>query len=246
MSALQTNLEFIPFNHPLTNLWAHEMAHKGELKEHFMTNENSKTQTAPATQTKAAEEEIPEISSEQLIKLALEMGPLIVFFITNWNAGIFWGTGFFMIATAIALTISQMKYGRIPLMPLVTGIFLFVFGSLTLWLQDDLFIKLKPTIANALFATILFAGLVYGKSFLKYVLGEVLSLSDKGWRLLTIRWALFFVFLAILNEFVWRMYSTDFWVSFKVFGLMPITFAFAIFQIGIIKKYELKENDTTK
>jgi intracellular septation protein len=121
----------------------------------------------------------------------------------------------------------------------VTGIFVLVFGGLTLWLQDDHFIKIKPTIVNGLFAAILFGGLVTGRLFLKIVFGDVMRLSEEGWRSLTVRWALFFVFLAILNEIIWRGFSTDAWVAFKVFGIMPITFLFAIAQIGLLKRYEL-------
>jgi len=198
------------------------------------------TQPSPPSSGETKKTDTPEISSEQLIKLALEMGPLIVFFITNWYGGIFWGTGTFMIATVVALTLSRWKYGRIPLMPLITGVFVLVFGSLTIWLHDDLFIKLKPTIVNTLFASILFTGLVFGHSLLKYIFSEVLNLRDEGWRILTIRWAFFFVFLAILNEIIWRSFSTDFWVTFKVFGLMPITFTFALAQVGLIQKYEKK------
>lgn len=189
---------------------------------------------------RASHTDAPEISSDQLIKLALEMGPLLAFFLTNWNAGIFWGTGVFMGVTVIALSVSRVMYGRIPLMPLVTGIFVLVFGALTLWLHDDLFIKLKPTIVNTLFSMILFGGLLFGVSLLKYLFGEILKLKEEGWRVLTLRWACFFLFLAVLNEFVWRYFSTDFWVAFKVFGLMPITFIFAIAQVGIIQKYEEK------
>ena len=124
-------------------------------------------------------------------------------------------------------------------MPLITGVFVLVFGGLTLWLQDDHFIKIKPTIVNGLFAAILFGGLLSGRLFLKIVFGDVMHLSEEGWRVLTLRWALFFVFLAFLNELVWRSFSTDTWVTFKVFGIMPITFVFALAQIGLLKKHEI-------
>ena len=178
---------------------------------------------------------------KQLIKLVVEFGPLLVFFVTNSRFGIYTGTGAFMVATVISLIASWTLLGRIAVMPLITSVFVLVFGGLTLWLQDDHFIKIKPTIVNGLFAAILIGGLATGRLFLKIVFGEVMRLSEDGWRILTLRWALFFVFLAGLNEVMWRFFSTDTWVAFKVFGIMPITFVFALCQIGVLKKYE----DTT-
>lgn len=175
---------------------------------------------------------------KQLIKLVVEFGPLLVFFIGNSRYGIYTGTGAFMVATVISLIASRTLLGRIAIMPLITSVFVLVFGGLTLWLQDDHFIKIKPTIVNGLFAAILFAGLATGRLFLKIVFGEVMRLTEEGWRILTMRWALFFVFLALLNEVMWRFFSTDTWVAFKVFGIMPITFVFALCQIGLLKKYE--------
>jgi intracellular septation protein len=182
----------------------------------------------------------PEFDRKQVIKLLVELGPLVVFFIGNSRFGIFAGTGAFMVATLIALAVSRALLGRIPTMPLVSGFFVIVFGGLTLWLQDDQFIKLKPTIVNGLFAVILFAGLAAGKSLLKVVFGDVFRLTEQGWRQLTFRWGLFFVALAVVNEIVWRFFSTDFWVSFKVFGIMPITMAFAIAQMGLLKRHEMR------
>lgn len=176
---------------------------------------------------------------KQLIKLAVELGPLLAFFLANARGGIFWGTGIFMVATAVSLVASRALLGRVPTMPLVTGVFVLIFGGLTLWLQDDLFIKLKPTIVNGLFAAILLGGLAFGKSLLKHVFGEVMRLTDEGWRQLTMRWGLFFIALAIINEVVWRGFSTDFWVSFKVFGIMPLTMLFALSQVGLMKRHEL-------
>jgi intracellular septation protein len=180
----------------------------------------------------------PQFDRNQLIKLAVELGPLIVFFIANAKAGIFWGTAAFMAATLVSLIASRTLLGKIPTMPLVSAVFVLTFGGLTLWLQDDLFIKMKPTILNSLFAVILLGGLVAGRLFLKIVFGDVMRLTEEGWRKLTLRWAIFFVVLAILNEIVWRNFSTDLWVTFKVFGIMPLTFVFAISQIGLLKKYE--------
>ena len=187
------------------------------------------------------------------MKLLVEVGPLVVFFIVNSQAGkfisepsraIFWGTGAFMVATLVALVASWAMLGRIPVMPLVSGALILVFGGLTLLLQDDLFIKLKPTIVNLLFAAGLFGGLMLGRSFLKLLFGEVFQLTEEGWKLLTFRWACFFVVLAALNEIVWRNFSTDFWVSFKVFGIMPLTIVFAMAQFGLIKRHEVPPSAT--
>lgn len=194
-----------------------------------------------ANDTPAANSEprdTPQFDRKQLIKLAVEFGPLLVFFISNSRFGIFTGTAAFMVATAIALAVSRAVLGRVAAMPLITGVFVLVFGGLTLWLQDDHFIKIKPTIVNLLFAGILGAGLLLNRPFLKIVFGDVMRLKDEGWRLLTYRWAGFFVFLAAINEFMWRNFSTDTWVAFKAFGILPITFIFALAQIGLLKKYE--------
>ena len=160
-------------------------------------------------------QETASAKKSQILKLAVEVGPLVVFFIVNARAGIFWGTGIFMVATIAALIASRFMFGRIPVMPLISGACVVVFGGLTLWLQDDHFIKIKPTIVNALFAGALFAGLLAGHSLLKVVFGEVFRLNEDGWRKLTLRWACFFTFLAVLNEVVWRTVSTDTWVSFQ-------------------------------
>lgn len=186
--------------------------------------------------TKPAEQ---PTAGAQLLKLLVEVGPLAVFFLVNWRTNnIYWATGTFMVATLASLVASRILFGRIPVMPLVTGVFVMVFGGLTLWLQDDHFIKMKPTFVNALFAGALFVGLLLGQSFLKILFGEVFRLTEEGWRKLTFRWAFFFVFLAVLNEIVWRSVSTDTWVSFKVFGIMPLTMAFAVAQVGLLRRYE--------
>lgn len=174
----------------------------------------------------------------QLTKLLLEAGPLVIFFVSNSWYGIFTATGAFMVATIVALAVSRIKFGRIPIMPLVSGFFILVFGALTLYFEEEYFIKIKPTVVNLLFATILFGGLLAGHSLLRYLFGEVFKLKDEGWRLLTFRWACFFVFLAIVNEIVWRNFSTDFWAGFKLMGIMPITMIFAISQIGLLQKYD--------
>jgi intracellular septation protein len=183
-----------------------------------------------------------ELSSQQLLKLAVELGPLVVFFVANAKAGIFWGTGTFIAATLLSLVASRVLFGRIPTMPLVSGLFVLVFGGLTLTLQDELFIKLKPTIVNLTFALVLFGGLLFGHALLRHIFGEVFRLTDEGWRKLTLRWACFFTVLAGLNEIVWRHFSTDTWVTFKVFGIMPLTMIFALAQLGLLKRYEQPNN----
>ena len=180
-----------------------------------------------------------------LLKLALEIGPLVLFFVANARAGIFWATGVFMVAILISLSMTWILERRLPTLPLVTGLFVLVFGGLTLILQDELFIKLKPTIVNTLFAVILLGGLWCGKSFLKSLMGSMFSMTDQGWRILTFRWALFFVVLAILNEIVWRNTSTDNWVSFKVFGIMPLTLVFSIMQLPTMNRHRLPEDEGT-
>jgi intracellular septation protein len=175
-----------------------------------------------------------------LLKLLLEVGPLTAFFFANSRYGIFTATGVFMTATVIALAVSYVLHKRIPIMPLVSGVVVMVFGGLTLFLQDDLFIKLKPTIVNSLFAAVLLGGLFFGKSLLGYVFDSVFQLTQAGWRTLTLRWGLFFVFLAVLNEVVWRGFSTDFWVGFKLWGVMPITIVFALAQVPLIQRTSLE------
>jgi intracellular septation protein len=170
-------------------------------------------------------------------RILVEWGPLIAFFIANAKGGIFWGTGVFMAATAIALTVSWTFTRKLATVPLIGAGFVAVFGALTLWLQDDTFIKVKVTLVNALFGTILLTGLYFRKHFLKLVLGEALKMDDEGWRILTLRWGLFFFALAGLNEIVWRTVSTDLWVNFKVFGILPLTLLFAISQAPLMNRH---------
>lgn len=170
-------------------------------------------------------------------KFLIEVGPLGVFFFANNRFDIFTATAAFMVAVTISLAANYALERRLPAMPLVTGVFVLVMGGLTLYLQDDLFIKIKPTITNLLFAGILLGGLAWGKLFLRYVFGAAFRLEDAGWRILTIRWSLFFVFLAVVNEIVWRNFDTDTWVNFKVFGIMPLTFIFALAQLPVVKRH---------
>ncbi len=171
------------------------------------------------------------------VKLVLELGPLVVFFLLNYKAGIFAATAGFMVATIISLTLSKVLLGKIAIMPLVTGVFVMVFGGLTLYLADDLFIKLKPTIVNCIFGSILLGGLAFKVPLLKPLLGDAFPLDDEGWVKMTFRWGLFFFFLALVNEVVWRNFSTDVWVNFKVFGIMPLTMLFAGSQVYFLKDH---------
>jgi intracellular septation protein len=172
-----------------------------------------------------------------ILKLVLDIGPLVLFFAANARFGIFTATAGFMVAVLIALAVAYAKTRRIEVMPLVTAVIVIIFGGLTLVLHNDTFIKLKPTIIYLLFGGTLIGGLAFGKSFLGVLFDSVFDLTDEGWRKLTWRWAFFFFALAVLNEIVWRNFSTDIWVSFKLFGVVPLTFLFGALQYPLLTKY---------
>jgi intracellular septation protein len=172
-----------------------------------------------------------------LLKLALDLGPLVLFFFANSHYGIFVATAAFMIAVLAALAVSFVLTRHLPIMPVVTAIIVVVFGGLTLFLHDATFIKVKPTIIYALFGAVLIGGMLFNKPLLGIVFDSLFHLTDEGWRKLTWRWAIFFLVLAVLNEIVWRNTSTDMWVDFKVFGVMPLTFLFGALQMPLLKKY---------
>ena len=172
-----------------------------------------------------------------ILKLVLDIGPLVLFFAANAKFGIYVATGSFMVAVLIALAVSYLMTRHIAVMPLVTAAIVLVFGGLTLFLHDDLFIKLKPTIIYVLFGGTLLVGLALGKPLLGLLFESVFHLTEEGWRKLTWRWALFFLLLAIVNEIVWRTQTTDFWVSFKLFGVVPLTFVFGALQYPLLMKY---------
>ena len=175
-----------------------------------------------------------------VFKFATELGPLLAFFVANAKFNLFIATGAFMVAIVAAMIASYVVTRHIPLMALVTGIVVIVFGTLTLVLHDETFIKVKPTIIYGLFASVLGGGLLFGRSFIAVMFDQVFNLTPRGWRLLTLRWALFFLGMAILNEIIWRTQSTDFWVNFKVFGAIPLTMIFAMMQMPLTKRYHLE------
>ena len=187
-------------------------------------------------QTKQSEIKWDELRP-QLTKIALELGPLLVFFFVNANSDIFTATAWFMGAMVLSLALSWVLLRKVAIMPLVTGVVVLIFGSLTLILKDEMFIKMKPTIVDTLFGVTLLGGLLFGQSLLKYVFGEVYKLKPEGWRALTINWGVFFLFLAVANEVMWRLFDTDTWVAFKVWGVMPITIVFSMLQLPLLTKY---------
>jgi intracellular septation protein len=175
-----------------------------------------------------------------LLKLALEIGPLVVFFVVNLRANLFVATAVFMAVTLLSLGASWLLTRHLPTMPVVTGVVVLIFGGLTLALHNETFIKIKPTIVDCLFGAVLLGGLLFGKSLLAVVLDVAFRLTEEGWRKLTLRWGIFFFVLAALNEVMWRNFSTDVWVAFKVWGVFPLTFLFAVAQAPLLQRYELK------
>ncbi len=177
---------------------------------------------------------------KSIIKLLVDIGPLAVFFIFYSKNGLQQAILPFMIATVIAVLFSYIMEKKIPVMPTVGATIILVFGGLTIYFDNEVFFKMKPTIINILFAIILYGGEILKKPLLKYILGTALKLQEEGWEKLTKRWIGFFIALAILNEIIWRTQSTDIWVNFKVFGILPITFAFTLSQFSLIKKYQIE------
>jgi len=194
------------------------------------------------TETKAEQDVNWAELRPQLIKIGLEIGPLIVFFIMNAREDIFTDTAWFMGAMVISLVLSWILLKKIAVMPLVTGVVVLIFGALTLILRDDTFIKMKPTIVNTIFAATLLGGLAVNKLPLQKVLGKSIALVEAGWRTLSLRWGLFFILLALLNEIVWRTQSEEFWVGFKVFGLIGLTVLFSISQVPLIARHRIEKD----
>jgi intracellular septation protein len=178
---------------------------------------------------------------KSLYKLLIDIGPLAVFFIFYTRSGLQASILPFMVATVIAVLFSYILEKKIPIMPTVGAGIVLLFGGLTIYFDNDVFFKMKPTIINFLFAVILYGGMLINKPLLKYLLGAALKLEEKGWKILTQRWIGFFIALAVLNEIVWRTQSTDIWVNFKVFGILPLTFIFTMTQFPLIKKYQIED-----
>jgi len=178
---------------------------------------------------------------KSLYKLLIDIGPLAVFFIFYTRSGLQASILPFMLATVIAVLFSYILEKKIPIMPTVGATIVLIFGGLTIYFDNEVFFKMKPTIINLLFAGILYGGILINKSLLKYLLGAALKLEETGWKILTQRWIGFFIALAVLNEIVWRTQSTDIWVNFKVFGILPITFIFTMIQFPLIKKYQIED-----
>ena len=181
-------------------------------------------------------------TSPNWLKPLVEFGPIAVFFIAYYTGDLYEATIAIMAATAIAIFVSYIYERKVPMMPLLTAIIVGVFGGLTLWLQDDTFIKMKPTIIQALFGIVLLGGLSFKKLFLKSVMGQMWKMDELAWRTLTVRFSCYFFAMAMINELIWRTQSTDFWVNFKVFGLMGLTFVFIISQMSFIQR-NTKESD---
>ncbi|OUS08337.1 septation protein A [Rhodobacterales bacterium 52_120_T64] len=193
-----------------------------------------------------------------LLKLALEIGPIMIFFISykfavapdgatdeeRQLAQLLFATGIFIPTILISLAISWVLTRSLPKMAVMTAVVVVVMGGLTLWLKDDTFIKMKPTILYALFAAILGFGLMRGQSYLQYVMEDSMPLKPEGWTIFTTRFALFFVCLAIVNEIVWRGFGTDIWVNFKTFALPLATFVFIFSQMGVFSKYAIEEDES--
>ncbi|MBX3596492.1 MAG: septation protein A [Rhizobiaceae bacterium] len=199
------------------------------------------------------------------LKFALEMGPLLIFFLAtfkgHWLASVFpaldllgkplfIATALFMIATIISLGVSWILTRSIPMMPLVSGAVVLVFGGLSIWLQNDTFIKMKPTIVYALFSAVLLGGLAFNRPLLGYVFDQAFQLDNDGWHKLTLRWGIFFIFCAALNEIVWRglaaIYPPDiadeYWAAFKLFGFTALTFLFVFSQMPLIMRHSIEQH----
>ena len=190
--------------------------------------------------TQAAKPDKPKLNP--FLKLALDMGPLVVFFAANARFGIFAATAIFMVAIVAALAVSYAMTRHVAIMPVVSAVVVLVFGSLTLVLHDETFIKLKPTIIYVLFGGTLIGGYVLNKPLLAIVFDAMFHLTEEGWRKLTLRWAAYFLVMAVVNEVVWRTQTTEFWISFKLFGFTPLTFVFAMLQYPLLAKYAAPES----
>lgn len=185
----------------------------------------------------------PENSEPRWVKPVVDYVPLAAFFGAYWYGDLMLATKVIIGATLVAVVISLVVARRLPIMPLVTAVVVGIFGGLTIYLEDDTFIKMKPTIVQVAFALILSVGLLLKRLWLKPLFGKSMDMPDYAWRTLTFRFVLFFLASAMANEFVWRTQSTDFWVNFKVFGILGLTFAFIASQLPYIHKHGNFEED---
>jgi len=180
-------------------------------------------------------------SMSPLLKMALDLGPLLIFFAANTvSSNIFTATWVFMIAITASIAITFAIERKVSPMALLTFALVLIFGGLTLWLSNENFSNIKPTILYSTFAAVLVGGLAFNRLFIKYLLGQTMQLADPAWRALTWRWSVFFLMLAIVNEFVWRNTSTDMWVAFKVWGVFPLTLLFALSQTPFIARHQIE------
>ena len=182
--------------------------------------------------------------NKSLLKFLTDFGPLIIFFYFYYDSGKDLKVAIppFIVATLLALAIVWVLEKTIPKVPLLSGILITLFGGLTIYFDNPIFIYIKPTIINILFGCALLFGKYFTKEpVLKKLMGKSIALTEEGWEVLNKRWVYFFFGLALLNEIVWRTQSEEFWVNFKVWGLLPITFIFTAFQIGLINKYKINE-----
>jgi intracellular septation protein len=181
----------------------------------------------------------------QGLKLALDFVPLVAFFVAYKFAGVYWATGIIIALTLVSLVLGYVITGKVAKFPLFSGILITVMGGLTLYLHNDMFVKMKPTAANLIFAGILGGGLLANRLFLKDLLGSSMDMPEQAWRTLTWRWAAFFLGLAGLNEYVWRTMSEATWVNFKVFGLMGLTLLFALANAPFMARHMPRDDDKT-
>jgi intracellular septation protein len=188
----------------------------------------------------------PNPPAHNSLKLALDLGPVAIFFVAYFAGGIYWATALIMAATLISTVLARILLGAMTPTRIATTVLVLAFGGLTLWLNDPRFIKTKPTAINLLFAAVLFGGVLMGKPLLRYLLGEVLKMTDAGWRQLSIRYAIFFCVLAALNEIVWRNFSEALWVNFKFFGSPVLTIAFFAAQHGLLRRHRLPDGQSTE
>jgi intracellular septation protein len=174
---------------------------------------------------------------KQSTRNILEFAPLLIFFVIYKWQDLIIATAALVAATTVTVIISYVLEKKVPMMPLVSAIILGIFGTLTVVFEDEFFIKIKPTIVNILFSVVLIGGALLKKSVLKHLLGHAITMPEKAWLQFSIRWGVFFLLLAGMNEFIWRSFDTDFWVKFKVFGMLPMTILFMLSQVPFLKKH---------